>query len=190
MRHSTRAAHGGWPGRPPLALISCSPRPPMLVSAGAEATQLAAAGGRARPRVAHRSPPVHISRSACLARRGWGETRPRAAHDSQPVMAFSTRVASSAPPANSTPVNKIPDEPLFSQAAQRCCTEIACCKHMFQIFRMFQRYVASVRSGCCKNRSGCCICCNGVHVCCGLLFPMFRTYLVSVFIWILHIFHT
>jgi hypothetical protein len=137
MRHSTRAAHGGCPGRPPPVLISCSPRPPVLVSARAEAIQLAAAGGEARPRISHRSPPTHISRSACLAYRGRSETRPHAAHDGQPVMAFSTRVASSTPPANSTPVNKIPDEPLFSQVARRRCTEITCCKHMFQIFRMF-----------------------------------------------------
>ena len=40
-----------------------------------------------------------------------------------------------------------------------------CFKCMFQMFYLFQMYVASVlsgcyksRSGCCKSRSGCCIC--------------------------------
>jgi hypothetical protein len=30
-------------------------------------------------------------------------------------------------------------------------------KCMSQMFHLFQTYVASVLSGCCKNRSGCCI---------------------------------
>jgi hypothetical protein len=50
---------------------------------------------------------------------------------------------------------------LHSQTARRYCSQSACCKHMFQVFQMFQRYVASVLYWCCKNRSGCCICCNG-----------------------------
>ena len=29
-----------------------------------------------------------------------------------------------------------------------------CCKYMFQIFHLFQTYVATVLSGCCKSRSG------------------------------------
>jgi hypothetical protein len=53
------------------------------------------------------------------------------------------------------------DEPPFSQATRRCCAESACCKHMFQLFFMFQKYAASVLYGCCKSRSGCCICCSG-----------------------------
>jgi hypothetical protein len=31
---------------------------------------------------------------------------------------------------------------------------------MFQVFQIFQRYVASVPCGCCKSRSGSCICCK------------------------------
>jgi hypothetical protein len=38
--------------------------------------------------------------------------------------------------------------------------ESVCCKRMFRVFQMFQRYVASISDGCCKNRSGCCIYCN------------------------------
>ena len=53
------------------------------------------------------------------------------------------------------------NEPPFSQAASRCCAESACCKRMFQVFQMFQRYVSSVSYGCCKSRSGYHICCNG-----------------------------
>jgi hypothetical protein len=32
-----------------------------------------------------------------------------------------------------------------------------CFKLMFQMFHIFQTYVANVLSGCCKSRSGCCI---------------------------------
>ena len=39
-----------------------------------------------------------------------------------------------------------------------CCI---CFTHMFQVFLMFQRYVAIVSDECCKSRSECCICCNG-----------------------------
>jgi hypothetical protein len=48
-----------------------------------------------------------------------------------------------------------------SKAASKCGTESACCKRMFQVFQMFQRYVASISYGCCKSRSRCCICFNG-----------------------------
>jgi hypothetical protein len=39
--------------------------------------------------------------------------------------------------------------------------ENICCKCLFQVFWIFQRYIASVSYGCCKNKSRCCICCNG-----------------------------
>jgi hypothetical protein len=39
-------------------------------------------------------------------------------------------------------------------------TESACCKSMFHVFQLFQRYVVNVLYRCCKSRSGCCICCN------------------------------
>ena len=32
--------------------------------------------------------------------------------------------------------------------------------YVFKCFRLFQTFVSSVSSGCCKSRSGCCICCN------------------------------
>ncbi|XP_066311239.1 uncharacterized protein [Miscanthus floridulus] len=34
-------------------------------------------------------------------------------------------------------------------------------KRMFQVFQLFQRYVARVSYGYCKSRLGCCLCCNG-----------------------------
>jgi hypothetical protein len=37
----------------------------------------------------------------------------------------------------------------------------ACYKRQFQVFQMFQRYVASFSYRCCKSRSRCCTCCNG-----------------------------
>jgi hypothetical protein len=49
------------------------------------------------------------------------------------------------------------------------------CKYMFQIFHLFQKYVASVLSGCCKSRSGCCIYCNSyVTSVCSKCFICFR----------------
>jgi hypothetical protein len=47
-----------------------------------------------------------------------------------------------------------------------------CCKCMFQVFRMFQRYVAIGIYGCCKCRSGCCTCC--------IFFQAFSGYVASV----------
>jgi hypothetical protein len=60
--------------------------------------------------------------------------------------------------------------------------ESACCKHMFQLFQLFQRYVASASYGCCKSRSGCCTCCKSMFqmflvVCCSKCF-----YVASVFL--------
>ena len=53
------------------------------------------------------------------------------------------------------------------------CAESTCCKLMFQVFQMFQRYVASVLYRCCKNRPGCCTCCNGYT-------HMFQVYVLNV----------
>ena len=49
---------------------------------------------------------------------------------------------------------------LHSYVARRCYAESACCKRMFQVFQIFQKYVASVSYGCCKSRLGYCICCK------------------------------
>jgi hypothetical protein len=48
---------------------------------------------------------------------------------------------------------------------------------MFQVFQLFQRYVARVSYGCCKSRLGCCICCNG----CTLMLQIFVPNVSSVF---------
>jgi hypothetical protein len=45
------------------------------------------------------------------------------------------------------------DEPPTIKATSRCYAENTCCKRMFQVFQMFQSYVASVSYGCCKSRS-------------------------------------
>ena len=36
---------------------------------------------------------------------------------------------------------------------------------MFHVFHLFQTYVASVLSGCCKSRSGCCIYMHVASIC-------------------------
>jgi hypothetical protein len=51
-----------------------------------------------------------------------------------------------------------------------------CFKCRFQMFHLFQTYVESVSSGCCKNRFGCCIYMQA--------FQMFSYVCCSVFIWI------
>jgi hypothetical protein len=53
------------------------------------------------------------------------------------------------------------DEPPFSSKQQDVVLESACCKLLCKVFQIFQRYVASISYGCCKNRLRCCICCNG-----------------------------
>jgi hypothetical protein len=86
------------------------------------------------------------------------------------------------------------DEPTFVQAASRCSLESVCCKSMFQVFQMFQRYVTRVSYGCCETRSRCCICCNSctrmLQVSVLNVSSAFQMYIASVFIWILHLFHT
>jgi hypothetical protein len=54
-----------------------------------------------------------------------------------------------------------PDPPCSATLAQLpSFVESSCCKYMFLVFQMFQRYVVSLSDVCCKSRSGCCICCN------------------------------
>ena len=67
----------------------------------------------------------------------------------------------------------------------------AYCKRIFQVFQMFQRYIVAFHADVVKiDRDIIMV----VHVCCKLMFTMFylffQTYVVSVFIWMLHIFHT
>jgi hypothetical protein len=52
----------------------------------------------------------------------------------------------------------------------------ACCKPMFQVFHMYQRYVAIVSYGCCKSRSRCTYVAMVVQLCCKLLFLMFHLF--------------
>jgi hypothetical protein len=55
------------------------------------------------------------------------------------------------------------------------------CKYMFEMFHLFQTYVASVSSRCCKSRSRCCICCNGyIASVCSKMFHLFQTYVLIV----------
>jgi hypothetical protein len=51
--------------------------------------------------------------------------------------------------------------------------ESTCCNYIFQVFQVFQRYIASVSYRCCKSRSGCCICCNDYA-------RMFQVYVLNV----------
>ena len=62
-------------------------------------------------------------------------------------------------------------------------------KCMSQIFHLFQKYVVSVSSGCCKSRSRCCIYMHVARVCFKCfkyfrrmmqVFQLFRTYVASV----------
>jgi hypothetical protein len=66
------------------------------------------------------------------------------------------------------------NEDPFSQAARRCCAETACWKRLFQVFQMFQRYIASVLYRCCKSKLGCYTCCNGISSICPKYFICFR----------------
>jgi hypothetical protein len=54
-----------------------------------------------------------------------------------------------------------------------------CFKCMFQVFHLFQTYVGSVSSECCKSGYGCCIYMHVVSVC-FQVFQVFHTYVASV----------
>jgi hypothetical protein len=67
-------------------------------------------------------------------------------------------------------------EPPFRKQQVDVTLESACCKRLFQVLQMFQRYAVSVSYGCCKNRS---------------MFHMaFQMYAARVFICMLHRLHT
>jgi hypothetical protein len=67
---------------------------------------------------------------------------------------------------------------------------------MFKCFICYQRYVARVSYGCCKSRLRCCICCNGCTRMLQMSVPNVLSVFSdvfckrSVFIWMLHMFHT
>jgi hypothetical protein len=68
------------------------------------------------------------------------------------------------------------DEPPFVQVTSNCYTESACCKSMFQVFQMFQRYVAEVDQDVAHVIMA-------IHVCFKCMFQMFylfQTYVTSV----------
>jgi hypothetical protein len=62
-----------------------------------------------------------------------------------------------------------------------------CFKCIFQMFHLFQTYVASVLSKCCKSKSGCCLYMHVAGIC-FKWFLVFYTYVCKCFIWMLHIF--
>jgi hypothetical protein len=55
-----------------------------------------------------------------------------------------------------------------------------CFKCMFQIFHLFQMYVASSFSKCCKSRSDCCIYMHAASIC-FKCFQVFHTHVLQVF---------
>ena len=75
---------------------------------------------------------------------------------------ISTRVASSAPPTSSIPVNSTRRRASIAKQQGDVALKalVSMFKRIFQVFQMFQRYVTSVSYGCCKSTSGCCICCK------------------------------
>jgi hypothetical protein len=136
--------------------------------------------------------------AAGLAKRGaWLPSPSRAA-----VASLQRRAAAAGPPPTST-ASAVASGELFMPTSlhshkqqRRCYAESVCCKRMFQVFQMFQRYVASVLYGCCKSRSEYCIlCCNDYTRMLQAYVPnvssgFFLTYVASVFIWMLQMFHT
>jgi hypothetical protein len=56
-----------------------------------------------------------------------------------------------------------------------------CFKCLFQMFHLFQTYVASILSGCCKSTSGCCIYMHVASIC-FKYFQVFDTYVCKCFI--------
>ena len=165
------------PGRRPPTHISCSAYPthhgwggtcPRVARDGQDETH---------PRTAHNGPqPAH---SSCSTRRVW---RPTTAFSTGPTATFFTGATISAPWASSTPVNSTCRRASILPSTRRCCAETICCKHLFQVFVMFHRDVASVLYRCCKSRSGCCTCCNCVSSVCSKCFHLFSDICCKCFI--------
>jgi hypothetical protein len=61
----------------------------------------------------------------------------------------------------------------FNASPALCCVENTCCKYMFQLFQMFQRYIASVLYGYCKVHPDVAHVAMTTYVCCKSLFKMF-----------------
>jgi hypothetical protein len=57
------------------------------------------------------------------------------------------------------------DEPPSSKQQGDIVLESVGCKHMFRVFQMFQRCVASVSHRCCKSRLRCCTCWFHMNFC-------------------------
>jgi hypothetical protein len=89
-----------------------------------------------------------------------------------------------APPPTSTPTSSSIMMSLHSSKQQGdIALESAYCKHMFQVFKMFQRCAASVSHRCCNSRSGCCNVAMAIHIyfkCRFQMFYLFQTYVASV----------
>jgi hypothetical protein len=79
------------------------------------------------------------------------------------VVAISpcTQPSCAAPPTLPGEGRRQPGHRLPRLAEDTTTGRSACCKSVFQVFEMFQRYDASVAYGCCKSRSGCFTYCNG-----------------------------
>jgi hypothetical protein len=95
-------------------------------------------------------------------------------------------VASSAPQARFTLVNSTRRRAFILPSSNEMFVETARCKRIFEVFQVFQRYVATVLYRCCKIKSGYCICCNGctqmLQASVSNVSSVFQTYDASVFI--------
>jgi hypothetical protein len=86
-----------------------------------------------------------------------------------------------------------PSTPTLTAGIDRPHSLPLCCKYIFQLLQMFQRYVANVSYRCCKSRSENCICCNGytrMQAFVSNVLSVLSEYVVSVLIWMLCMFHT
>jgi hypothetical protein len=158
-------------GRPPVWTDPCKsstcfaprarcPRPSRLLAQRAAHLDLL----RDKPSPPRRTAPP-LARTVCPRPDSCLPLRPRSICLALPrsIPSTSSTLATSAPLHGielHVGVKLCVDEPSFAQAASRCYAESACCNIIFQVFQMFQSYIASVVYWCCKSRSGCCTCYN------------------------------
>ena len=89
---------------------------------------------------------------------------------------------------------QVPTSLNFSQSAKRCCAESACCKCTFQMFQMFQSMLQVFHTDIAKVDHGVAfvamVCTRMLQASVFNVSSIFQTYVASVFIWMLHMFHT
>jgi hypothetical protein len=154
-----------------------APPPPASPAHSARCTLLLPDGPRGR------AVPVRTAHTVCPRPDSRSPSRPRSIRLPLPLLRSVPLTSSTQ--TTSAPLRGIElrvDEPPFVQAASRCYAESARCNSIFQVFQMFQRYVAKVDHDAAHVVMV-------IHICFKCVFKMLSVSdeYCKCFIWMLHI---